>query len=95
MGRHVFLKLVQTLCLKSGLTPTKHVSSQEQVAIFLRIAVTGLGNREQQERFQRSGETISKCLSILPDILCLNLPPQVLSPCSQYACKAIFLRCLC
>ncbi|KAJ6490531.1 hypothetical protein DFH09DRAFT_947748, partial [Mycena vulgaris] len=60
MSRYVFLKLVQALRLKSGLRPTKHVSSEEQVTIFLRIAVTGLGNREHQERFQRSGETISK-----------------------------------
>lgn len=60
MSRHVFLRLIQVLRLKCGLAPTKHVSSEEQLAIFLRIAVTGLGNREQQERFQRSGDTISK-----------------------------------
>ncbi|KAJ7751618.1 hypothetical protein B0H16DRAFT_1839949, partial [Mycena metata] len=37
MSRHVFLKLIQVLRLKSGLRPTKHVTCQEQVAIFLRI----------------------------------------------------------
>jgi hypothetical protein len=63
MHRHVFRQLILALRLKSGLAPTKHLSSEEQVAIFLRIAVTGLGNREHQERFQRSGETISKSIS--------------------------------
>ncbi|KAJ6467015.1 hypothetical protein C8R45DRAFT_757011, partial [Mycena sanguinolenta] len=48
---------------------TKHVSSTEQLAIFLRIAVTGLGNREHQERFQRSGETISKCFHRILNML--------------------------
>ncbi|KAJ7842289.1 hypothetical protein B0H13DRAFT_1648844, partial [Mycena leptocephala] len=60
MSRHVFLKLLQVLHLRCGLAPTKHVSSEEQLAIFLHMAVTGLGNREQQERFQRSGDTISR-----------------------------------
>jgi hypothetical protein len=75
MGMHkfVFRRLVRELQRKAGLCDTKHVSSEEQVAIFLRIAVTGLGNREQQERFQRSGDTISKCvavraiLNVIPD----------------------------
>jgi hypothetical protein len=56
----VFLKLVEALILRCSLRPTKYVSAEEQVAIFLRVARTGLGNREQQERFQRSGDTISK-----------------------------------
>ncbi|KAJ6456817.1 hypothetical protein C8R47DRAFT_958942, partial [Mycena vitilis] len=37
MSRLVFLKLIQSLRLKCGLSPTRHVSSEEQVAIFLRI----------------------------------------------------------
>ena len=60
MNRHVFKQLVQELELTCGLVPTRYVSSEEQVAIFLRIAKSGLGNAEMQERFQRSGDTISK-----------------------------------
>jgi hypothetical protein len=60
MSKYVFIKLVQALRLNCRFSPTKHVSCEEQLAIFLRIAVTGLGNREHQERFQRSGDTISK-----------------------------------
>ncbi len=36
------------------------MSSEEQLAIFLRIARTAQGNAEMQERFQRSGDTISR-----------------------------------
>lgn len=60
MSRHVFVALLHALRTRSGLAPTKHVSCTEQLAIFLRVARTGMGNREHQERFQRSGETISK-----------------------------------
>jgi hypothetical protein len=60
MERHVFKKLVHCLRFRCRLGPTKHLTDEEQVAIFLRIAKTGLGSREHQERFQRSGDTISK-----------------------------------
>ncbi|KAJ7663580.1 hypothetical protein B0H17DRAFT_890839, partial [Mycena rosella] len=52
MSKYVFKKLVHALHMHCRFTPTKHVSCEEQLAIFLRIAVTGLGNREHQERFQ-------------------------------------------
>lgn len=60
MSSFVFKKLLLALRMHCHFASTKHVSCEEQLAIFLRIAVTGLGNREHQERFQRSGETISK-----------------------------------
>ena len=60
MNRPVFRRLVRELEQKTWLCPTRHVTSEEQVAIFLRIARTGQGNVEMQERFQRSGDTISK-----------------------------------
>lgn len=60
MERHVFKKLVHSLRLHCQLGSTKHLTDEEQVAIFLRIAKTGLGSREHQERFQCSGDTISK-----------------------------------
>ena len=59
MQRFVFRKLLHEL-EEAGLYPTRYVSSEEQLAIFLRLARTGQGNAELQERFQRSGETISK-----------------------------------
>jgi len=60
MERHVFKKLVHTLHLCCQLGPTKHLTEDEQVVIFLHIAKMGLGSREHQEQFQCSGNTISK-----------------------------------
>jgi hypothetical protein len=55
----VFRKLVLEL-QEAGMGPSKHVSLEEQVAIFLYASVTGLSIRHLGERFQRSNETISK-----------------------------------
>ena len=60
MNRFVFRKLLRELEQRANLCPTQHVSSEEQLAIFLFIAWTGLSNAEMQERFQRSGEMVSK-----------------------------------
>lgn len=66
MNRFVFRKLLRELEQRAGLGPTRYVTSEEQLAIFLCIAQTGLSNAEMQERFQRSGDTISKqVLSII------------------------------
>ena len=59
LHQHVYRALVRELKMYSGLCDTKHVSAEEQVTIFLRLARTGLGQREARERFQRSPETVS------------------------------------
>ena len=56
--RHVFRSLVQAL-VDSGLRPSKHISNEEQVAIFLYGSVTGLSVCHLGERFQHSNGTIS------------------------------------
>ena len=60
MERFVFRKLLRVLESRCGLCDTKHVQGEEQLAIFLCIAHTGMGNEEMRECFQRSGDTISK-----------------------------------
>jgi hypothetical protein len=62
MNKHVFRALLREL-IKVGLHDTRHVSSEEQLAIFLFLAVTGVAQRHLEERFQRSPDTISKCVS--------------------------------
>lgn len=57
--KHVFERLVDALW-EAGLRHTPHVTIQEQVAIFLYAATTALPNRKIAERFQRSGDTISR-----------------------------------
>lgn len=60
MEKHVFKKLVLELSQFTGLTHSKYVRMEEQVAIFLFMARSGCSNRTAQERFQRSGDTISR-----------------------------------
>lgn len=59
MARHVFMDMVEDM-RAVGLRDTRYVSAEEQVSIFMRLIIYGMGNREAQERFQRSGDTISK-----------------------------------
>ncbi|GLB38366.1 putative nuclease activity [Lyophyllum shimeji] len=54
----------------------KYIQKEEQLAIFLRMARSGGSNREMQERFQRSADTISKCFHRVLDLL---ISPQFYS----------------
>ena len=60
MNKHVFRWLVHELRTRTDLRDTRWVSAEEQVAIFLHLAVTGLPQRHLEERFQRSPDTLSK-----------------------------------
>ena len=57
---HVFSALVHELQAVCGLQDSCYVGSNEQVAIFLYMCVTGLSIWHVGERFQHSNETISK-----------------------------------
>ena len=56
---HVFSALILEL-RAAGLKESKHVSLEEQLAIYLYACVTGLTIRHLGEHFQRSNETISR-----------------------------------
>jgi len=56
----VFEFLCLELKSKGGLADSKFVSVEEQVAMFLFTLVHSSSNREVQERFQHSGETVSR-----------------------------------
>ena len=56
---HVFYALIAEL-KAAGHSDSRHVTLEEQLAIFLYASVTGLSIRHLGERFQRSNETISK-----------------------------------
>ncbi|XP_057491866.1 uncharacterized protein LOC130777486 [Actinidia eriantha] len=60
MDKHVFHKLSDTLRQKGMLRDTPGVTIEEQLAIFLNIVGHNERNRVIQERFQHSGETISR-----------------------------------
>ncbi|KAG1728876.1 uncharacterized protein EDB91DRAFT_1060304 [Suillus paluster] len=48
MNKHVFQALLHEL-IKHGLHDTRHVSAEEQLGIFLYLAVTGLPQRHLEE----------------------------------------------
>ena len=58
--KEVFEALICTFCA-IGTTDSKHVSLEEQLAIFLYMSVTGPTICHTGERFQCSNDTISKC----------------------------------
>ncbi|KAE8662821.1 CAI-1 autoinducer sensor kinase/phosphatase cqsS isoform 3 [Hibiscus syriacus] len=60
MDKHVFQKLCYTLRHRGMLRDTAGVMIEEQLAIFLNIVGHNERNRVIQERFQHSGETISR-----------------------------------
>lgn len=73
MHRHVFIVLLQLL-REGGINDSKHVTLEEQLAIFLYACVTGISVCHLAERFQRSNETILKCVLPLLPLCMLNIP---------------------
>ena len=73
LRKHTFNKLIRVLGRDAGLVDTRHVSAEEQLAIFLHYAHRGLSNRALQERFQRSADTVTKYASHVPiHVKCRN-----------------------
>lgn len=60
MDKHVFHRLSNTLRHRGMLRDTAGVMIEEQLAIFLNVVGHNERNRVIQERFQHSGETISR-----------------------------------
>lgn len=85
MDKHVFLKLSDSLRRRGMLRDTAGVMIEEQLAIFLNIVGHNERNRVIQERFQHSGETISRHFNnVLKAIKSLSReflqPPPVSTP---------------
>ncbi|XP_065876629.1 uncharacterized protein [Euphorbia lathyris] len=90
MDKHVFHKLCGTLRQRGMLRDTAGVRIEEQLAIFLNVIGHNERNRVIQERFQHSGETISRHFNnVLKAIKSLSrellqplpttTPPEILS----------------
>jgi len=60
MSRESFLVLVRDLEAHYLVDQMRYMTTEEQVAIFLYTVVTNLSNHKVAERFQRSGETVSR-----------------------------------
>jgi len=72
MHKQVSLKLLESLPKDAGLSDTRRVSAEEQLAIFLHFARRGLSNEDLQERFELGPGTITK--SVLRSLLGLISP---------------------
>ena len=60
MEQNTFIQLCEVLQSKYGLKPSKRMSIVEKVGIFVYTLAMGASNRDVGERFQRSGETVSR-----------------------------------
>jgi hypothetical protein len=57
--KEVFWALIKSLTL-GGVGPSKHITLEEKLSIFLYISVTGISFRHANEHFQHATDTISK-----------------------------------
>ncbi len=98
MSKGTFQKLKADLQQHYGLRDSKYVDSDEQLSIFLYLASTGSSIRMLQERFQHSGDTVSKCVVVIfLFCFCFVLLIELLKICApytQYSCR-FFLQALC
>ncbi|XP_031268757.1 putative nuclease HARBI1 isoform X3 [Pistacia vera] len=95
MDKHVFRKFCGTLRQRGMLRDTAGVMIEEQLAIFLNIVGHNERNRVIQERFQHSGETISRHFNnVLKAIKSLSreflLPPQPNTPPEIINCNRFY-----
>lgn len=73
MDRYTFNKLCTMIRASGKLRDTKNVSVDEMVAMFLNILAHHEKNRVIQDKFLRSGETISRYFNaVLETVLCLQ-----------------------
>ena len=71
MDKETLLDLCNTLETHYGLKPSRRMSVIEKVGMFQFTLAVGESNRHVQERFQHSGETVSRCMKEVLKALCL------------------------
>src|SRR5436190_2013722 len=78
------VEVFQFLCLelqrKGKLCASKHVDVDEQVGMFLWTVVKAASNREVQERFQRSGDTVSRHFHQALKAITFLIPEWIMLP---------------
>jgi len=84
---NIFHALVNTM-RDMGLTNSRHVSLEEQLAIFLYVSVTGLSVQHLGEHFQRSNGTISRCVVRIYWYIYLLMPTQAISDQCSFSSQA-------
>ncbi|XP_062089132.1 uncharacterized protein LOC133795690 [Humulus lupulus] len=79
MEKDVFIKLCDELEANYGFKGSKRMCALEILGMFLFTLGHGAGNRLTQERFQHSGETVSRYFNKVLDVLC-HMSVDVLKP---------------
>jgi DDE superfamily endonuclease len=80
MKPEVFQFLCKELQDKGGLTPTQFITVEEQVAMFLFTVARCASNRDVQERFQHSGETVSRYFRLVLQAINILVPQYIKLP---------------
>ena len=80
MPETTFLRLVQWVKEKGILHATKKISTEEQLAMFLKIVGEGASNRTTADRFQHSGDTVSRHFNLVLEGLLGLYPEFVTTP---------------
>ncbi|KAG5225493.1 protein ALP [Salix suchowensis] len=70
MDASTLMNLCVDLETQYGLKPSSRMSVMEKVPMFLFTIAIGTSNREVQERFQHSGETVSRCINKVLEAVC-------------------------
>ncbi|KAL0545145.1 hypothetical protein IC582_020291 [Cucumis melo] len=79
MEKHIFQKLLVVLEQQYNFTKAKRMPLEEALAMFLITLGHGFSNRMVQERFQHSGETVSRWFNIVLDVIC-HMVVDVVAP---------------
>ncbi|KAL6293892.1 hypothetical protein ACE6H2_002034 [Prunus campanulata] len=79
MEKHVFHKLLETLTSTYGLKEGGEIPLLEALAMFLITLGHGFTNRMVQERFQHSGETVSRWFGIILEAIS-RMATDLISP---------------
>ncbi|ETV63666.1 hypothetical protein H257_19400 [Aphanomyces astaci] len=88
MSRATFYSLLATVTSVGGLKRTCHVSETEQLAIFLFFVGQRATSRAMQERFQRSGETITRHLRAVLKALKRLCSSYIMLPAENAPCAS-------
>ena len=71
MDKDTLLSLCNDLKMHYGLKHSRRMSVIEKVGMFLFTLAVRASNQHVQERFQHSGETVSRCMKSLKSYVCL------------------------
>ena len=80
LSSHVFRELCNTLRTQYGYDSTKIVFLEESVAMTLVILGSGMCNRMVYDRFQHSGETVSRHMDTVVTLLANVMAANIIKP---------------